>query len=436
MKTNIFKIMICLSFTLLCGFAFAGGDWDPTWTSNTWQAISRTGNVSTTGNIGVGMTNPTYKLDVNGSFHIANGYQAIFSKTSSASSPAITFADNLGTGFFNPGSAQIIGFATNGTERMRIDQAGVVGIATLYPTSGFKLDINGLMLVRNGYQAIFSATSNASNPSMSFFNDNNTGIFRPNEDVVAISTGSQERMRIDANGRLTLNNIPAQTNPATTFLVSNNGMVSSRTAAQVLSDIGAGGGLPHGVTPSYVPFANDSTTWATSPISVNEEQVAIGGSSKLGAAFTVNSSLGRLSIAAVGPVAILNSSESVIAGLTVDSSLSSHNAPAATFIGDVIISSGSLKINDWTIEAPDYVFEKDYNLPNLKTVEDHITTKKHLPGVPSAAEMKENGVDLSQMNMILLKKVEELTLYVIDQNKQIMEQNKKIEELEKKISEK
>jgi hypothetical protein len=92
------------------------------------------------------------------------------------------------------------------------------------------------------------------------------------------------------------------------------------------------------------------------------------------------------------------------------------------------IKCNAVKINNWTIEAPDYVFEKDYQLPSLKSVEKHIAAEKHLPGVPSAADMKKNGVDLSEMNMTLLKKVEELTLYVI-------EQNKKIEALERKVSE-
>jgi hypothetical protein len=98
-------------------------------------------------------------------------------------------------------------------------------------------------------------------------------------------------------------------------------------------------------------------------------------------------------------------------------------------MGNIELQSGTLKIKNWTIEAPDYVFEKDYKLPSLTAVEKHIAANKHLPGVPSAAEMKEKGVDLSEMNMTLLKKVEELTLYAI-------EQNKKIEALEKKISEK
>jgi hypothetical protein len=83
------------------------------------------------------------------------------------------------------------------------------------------------------------------------------------------------------------------------------------------------------------------------------------------------------------------------------------------------IKCNSVKIGTWSLEAPDYVFEKGYKLPTIKEVENHIASEKHLPGVPSAAEMKTKGVDLSEMNMILLKKVEELTLYVIEQNKKI-----------------
>jgi hypothetical protein len=88
----------------------------------------------------------------------------------------------------------------------------------------------------------------------------------------------------------------------------------------------------------------------------------------------------------------------------------------------------AVKINNWTIEAPDYVFEKNYKLRSLKDVEKHIAAKKYLPDVPSAAEMKKKGIDLAAMNMALLKKVVELTLYVIAQDK-------KIDALESKIDE-
>ena len=88
-----------------------------------------------------------------------------------------------------------------------------------------------------------------------------------------------------------------------------------------------------------------------------------------------------------------------------------------------------VKINGWTLNAPDFVFEKNYKLPSLKDVEKHIAIKKHLPDVPSASEIKKNGINLAEMNMALLKKVEELTLYAIDQNKKLEEQQKQIDGL-------
>jgi PKD repeat protein len=83
------------------------------------------------------------------------------------------------------------------------------------------------------------------------------------------------------------------------------------------------------------------------------------------------------------------------------------------------IKARAIKINDWSLEAPDYVFSKEYKLHSLPEVEKYIAENNHLPEVASAQEMKENGVDLVKMNMDLLKKVEELTLYAIEQNKRI-----------------
>jgi hypothetical protein len=88
---------------------------------------------------------------------------------------------------------------------------------------------------------------------------------------------------------------------------------------------------------------------------------------------------------------------------------------------------------------PDYVFEKSYALPTLEEVKSYIDQNKHLPEIPSAKEMETNGVNLGEMNMLLLRKIEELTLYIIEQNIKIdkLEQRsvspdfseKKIEEL-------
>jgi hypothetical protein len=73
---------------------------------------------------------------------------------------------------------------------------------------------------------------------------------------------------------------------------------------------------------------------------------------------------------------------------------------------------------------PDYVFSKDYKLMPLKELERYISENKHIPNVPSAAEVETNGINVGEMNTILLQKVEELTLYILDLQKQIDELNK------------
>jgi hypothetical protein len=72
---------------------------------------------------------------------------------------------------------------------------------------------------------------------------------------------------------------------------------------------------------------------------------------------------------------------------------------------------------DLSVPGPDYVFEKDYDLLSLSEIESYINQHKHLPEVPSAKQMGEEGLNLKEMNLILLKKVEELTLHLIEMNK-------------------
>jgi len=67
--------------------------------------------------------------------------------------------------------------------------------------------------------------------------------------------------------------------------------------------------------------------------------------------------------------------------------------------------------------APDYVFEKDYNLMSLQEIEEYVLVNKHLPDVPTGKEINKNGINLGDMSLILLKKIEELTLYVIELKK-------------------
>jgi hypothetical protein len=88
---------------------------------------------------------------------------------------------------------------------------------------------------------------------------------------------------------------------------------------------------------------------------------------------------------------------------------------------------------DLSVPAPDYVFAKEYDLLTIEEVQQHIKEKGHLPNIPSATEMEQNGVELGMMNMKLLEKIEELTLYTIAQEKKLKEQQKISEELGERL---
>ena len=77
----------------------------------------------------------------------------------------------------------------------------------------------------------------------------------------------------------------------------------------------------------------------------------------------------------------------------------------------------------------DFVFEPDFRLRPLAEVEQFITANKHLPDIAAAESMVQNGIDMGEFQIQLLQKIEELTLYII-------EQDKRIEELEKQINKK
>lgn len=78
---------------------------------------------------------------------------------------------------------------------------------------------------------------------------------------------------------------------------------------------------------------------------------------------------------------------------------------------------------------PDYVFTPGYQLPALQQVENFIKTNGHLPGIPNAQTVEKDGINLGEMNALLLKKIEELTLYVIDLQKNNEQMSREIEKL-------
>jgi len=82
---------------------------------------------------------------------------------------------------------------------------------------------------------------------------------------------------------------------------------------------------------------------------------------------------------------------------------------------------------------PDYVFKKEYRLPSLSNVARYIRSNGHLPEMPTADSVQKNGLDLGSNQTLLVKKIEELTLYIIEQNKKNEEQSRELKTQRERI---
>tara|TARA_R110000796_G_scaffold250650_2_gene380108 strand:+ start:4600 stop:5529 length:930 start_codon:yes stop_codon:yes gene_type:complete len=94
--------------------------------------------------------------------------------------------------------------------------------------------------------------------------------------------------------------------------------------------------------------------------------------------------------------------------------------------GDIHAREVKVDLVGW----PDYVFKEDHDLPSLEEVEKHIREKGRLINIPSAKEVEENGIQLGEINKLLLEKIEELTLYILEQHKDLESKDSKIKSIE------
>ncbi|WP_285060238.1 hypothetical protein [Pedobacter ginsengisoli] len=104
--------------------------------------------------------------------------------------------------------------------------------------------------------------------------------------------------------------------------------------------------------------------------------------------------------------------------------------------GHKLAVNGKIRAQEIKVELanwPDFVFSRSYKLPTLQETESHIKEKGHLPGIPSAAEVEKNGIELGDMNKKLLQKIEELTLYLIEKDKQLNEERKLNKEQDERL---
>ncbi|WP_305983075.1 hypothetical protein [Roseivirga thermotolerans] len=97
------------------------------------------------------------------------------------------------------------------------------------------------------------------------------------------------------------------------------------------------------------------------------------------------------------------------------------------------LESKKVKVTATPGSVPDYVFDKDYRLKSLSEVEEFIKANSHLPNIPNSKEIETNGQDVGYLQLKLLEKIEELTLYMIEQNKEMVELKRTVKSQAEKI---
>jgi len=345
--------------------------------------------ITSNGNIGIGTSSPQ------GPLHVVSkeGYPVII-ESGTATNAWLQLISHIGSG--GPYSGQI-GYTGEGfkfytdTTRMLISPTGNVGIGTTIPAeklevAGYIKTSQGIKFPDNTIQTTAATNSWSKNSSNLFYNIGNVGIGTSNPtallDIVDTNTNGIARLKLESN--------------------ANSGY-----AAQI----------------GFYDTDNNNDTDAIGGkrVALIEVGRAAGSSGQDGANLNfytheANGDLkSRLFLSPTGNVGI---------GTTTPT----HKLDVAGDIrANMLYLNGTANVQAVNVEFtnwPDYVFEPTYKLMPLSEVAQFIEKNKHLPGVPDQKEVLKKGVNVGETQAKLLEKIEELTLYVIEQNKTIVEQNK------------
>lgn len=243
------------------------------------------------------------------------------------------------------------------------------------------------------------------------------------------------------NGKIGVGN----TTPSASLHVKFNGYASSNDYTMKVeadcNDCSAGAWYPFyiggpsqnirmGVVGGEASFANDPYNFTSSKLIVNGK---IGVYSRNGSS---------LSYTRIAPGQIFTDVNSESLFIKKDNNTLQNLTISKLFTSGIELENNFLVKNNGFVYArqievkatgnfPDYVFADDYRLRSLEDVEAFIDENHHLPEVPSAKEVEDNGHNLAEMDEILLKKVEELTLYIIELKKENEKLSSRMSELEK-----
>ncbi|MDD4991455.1 MAG: hypothetical protein PHR83_04400 [Paludibacter sp.] len=373
--------------------------------------------IDNVGNVGIGTTNPKAKLDI-GSF-IDNGQTGtVLGRLSegnptgdgtylgvvgySTICPAGTYntksfsiehhfygQTNSSINFFR-GGGETGGFITfntsNNTEKMRIDDIGNIGIGTSTP--GAKLDVRGNIYINSGID-----------DNHIFWGGHNMTIGTPvgeyAHNIFSLEPGGASNGPLYSEFNMVYSKSITKSDHETRVHISTAGNTFFNGG-----NVGIGTDAPNAKLEVHGTTTIGQYTNGTAVIDAYNSY----------AYFGCNTTPNGIAIGPTGSVGIGTAT------------------PNPLYLLDV---KGTIRATEVKIVSvdnfPDFVFDPEYKLPSLGQVSSFIQTNKHLPNIPSASDVKENGINMVEMQNKLLQKVEELTLYVIEQQKRIeqLEKNQK-----------
>ena len=270
-------------------------------------------------------------------------------------------------------------FRTNGAEAMRLTSTGRLGIGTTNPAALLHLRSQGGTLYELLVQETNPGSASIINLSNSVRNWKLVSDASPDVFQIESDPGNVPRLAIRSNGSVGI----GTNNPQATLHVRRGAQFNELMLEE--PNVGAA------VT---IEMKNSSRTW-TLFADADPDYLQIAGAGP-GGVITILGGSGYFGIGTSSPQSKLH-----VSG------------------GDIRVTGGSFIDDGTTLNVPDYVFEEPYTLMSLADLREFIRQEGHLPNVPSADDVRRDGLNLSQFQMKLLEKVEELTLYALVQDEQI-----------------
>jgi len=326
------------------------------------------------------------------------------------------------TNYIGTSDAKPLIFKTSGVERMRLlEGKPFLGIGTSNPQAPLHINYLHPPIPPEDdpfFKMFHITTPLATNGfSISYLIQNQNFFLRQHENANFHIIGPGGGITIEASGNVVIGNAP---NPS--LIVNVNGLLKAKSADIIGAITAQSANITGTLTTNTLNLQNINVTGTLTSNTLNSQSASITG--------TLTSN-------------ILNSKDANITGTLTANTL---KVPSITgnvnFTGNVGIGhpnpttkldvKGTIRAEEVKVclnQGCDFVFEEDYELMVLEELEKFIKTNKHLPEVAPAAIMEAEGINVSEMSAKLLQKIEELTLYILQQEKKMLDLQLQINEL-------